>query len=136
MAKLLGAEICEDVAVTQQSGRLSLFNIFFDTAAATYPARVDRLMVISNWLNTQAAGLNIRVLIMDPDGEPLAEADAQVPPTGALIYTHQANFTGLVLPRAGQYHIRIYADVVLAQEIPFIAHELSVPDAKSEGALT
>ena len=126
MPKVVSVVACEDTAVSY-GGRLTLINLFRDVTAAEYPARVDRLKVVTTWL-CRGEAVQERVVILGPDGEPVAEADADF--TAPLLHTHIAGFDGLVLPKEGEYRIRVYDGAAPAAELPLVA--VAVPPQPEE----
>ena len=127
MAKVVSVVACEDTAVSY-GGRLILVNLFRDVTAAEYPARADRLKVVVTWL-CRGETVQERVIILDPDGEPIAEADADF--AAPMLHTHIAGFDGLVLPGEGEYLIRVYDGAALAAELPLVAIAIPPPEEET-----
>lgn len=117
MAFLLSVLACEDTAISS-AGRLTLINVFRDVASAAYPARVDRLKIVTTWL-CRGEGVRERILILDPDGNVIADSDAEF--RSPLLHTHVTAMDGLILPAAGEYTIRVYGGASPVAELPFSA---------------
>lgn len=117
MAALLSVLVCEDTALSS-AGRLTLINIFRDVASTAYPARVDRLKIVTTWV-CRGEKVRERILVLDPQGNVIADSDTEF--SSPLLHTHVTAMDGLILPTAGEYTIRIYDGPSQVTELPFSA---------------
>lgn len=107
--RLVAVVICDDV-LTNAAGRVTLYSVFHDLYADTYPAEVVRLHVVTTWLNTGTTPETVtaRVAVLSPDGQELVGDAAFTFTVGPCAYhTQISRFRSLVFPAAGIYRVQV-----------------------------
>ena len=128
--------LCEDV-LANPSGRLTLYNVFRDLEAATFPASIVRAHVVTTWYNSgdTPAKFIVRVAIITPgEGETLvgdAAVTVQVAP-GAY-YTLVSRFRDLLLPLPGAYRVQVQVETEVVSDLPLIL--VAAPGSDPNSAL-
>jgi hypothetical protein len=114
--KLVSTIVCEDV-LANPAGRLTLYNLFQDLEATSFPASLPRLHVVSTWHNPgeSSAQALVRVVVLAPDESLVGDAVATVSAAAGAYHTHISRFRELVLPSPGTYRVQIvHADQVVS----------------------
>jgi len=120
--ELISVLVCEDV-LANPSGRLTLYNLFHDLTADSFPATLPRLHVVTTWYNPQEDGSQalIRVVILAPDETLVGDATATVSVgPDACYHTQVSRFRDLVLPGPGTYRVQVARESRIVSDLPLV----------------
>ena len=120
--KLVATYVAED-ALSNLTGRLTLYNLFGERYAATWPAVAGRMVVATTWLREAEERQHAqRVLILAPDGDLVAEAATSFAVGGGRpIHTQVVRFDRVVLPAPGTYRVQVWLDRTPVADLPLVA---------------
>jgi len=116
---LVSVVICDDVLVNA-AGRITLYAIFRDLWADTYPAEVVRLHITTTWLNTSQADREVveRVVILSDGGDLVADAASTFTVCAGAYHSQISRFRALVFPEPGTYRVQVQAGPEVVADLP------------------
>lgn len=133
--RLLATHLCED-ALAGLAGRLTLYNLFGEQYAASWPALVPRLVVANTWLREtgrqgdretggQGDTFTERVVILNPDHQGTVAEAASSWQFDAPLHTTVSRFLDVVLPRPGTYRVLVLLGQETIVDYPLLATDTS-----------
>jgi hypothetical protein len=117
--KLISTVICDDV-LRNPGGWLSLYSLFREVYADTYPTTLVRMHVVTTWLNESAQTRQVirRVAVLSPGGELVADQAATVDVGPGAYHTQITRFLDTVFVAPGTYRVQMQAGTEIVADLP------------------
>jgi hypothetical protein len=108
--RVLYSVVAED-AELRHDGRMDVHGIFHELYARAFPARQDRLSLVTTmeWTAEERGAIDFTVNLLDPDGAPVLTINAQTQVADEYAVHRPARtqmaipIDGIMFPRAGTY---------------------------------